>query len=91
MKIHNLGNDYAFQQKQKSEQKKRQVIEPETKPEPDVTDKIQTGGEGNMAVSPQEGKEAVKQEIPSPKKQKAQREEKKAADKAKVSNDSKIQ
>ena len=91
MKIHNYGSDYAFQQKQKSEQEKQQVTEPEVKSEPDVTNQVQTGGEGNVAVSPQEGEKATEQEISSEGKQETQRKEKKTTIKAKVQQDSQLQ
>ena len=91
MKIHNYGSDYALQQKQKSEQEKQQVTEPEVKSEPDVTNQVQTGGEGNMEVSPKEGEKATEQRESPEGKQEAQRKEKKAAVKAKVQQDGQLQ
>lgn len=57
MKVHNLGNDYAFQRKQKQqeylmESKPFEQPEiPEVKPETYAGDQIQDGGEGEAVAA----------------------------------------
>lgn len=64
MKIHNYGNDYAFQRKQKleeavtpSEVKAQPIVEPETKVELHVADQVQTRGEGDMGDDSQKDRD----------------------------------
>lgn len=98
MKIHNYGNDYAFQRKQQSEKTKqasddpkRSIKETEIKSDTNATDKIQTRGEGCMAVAPQEGAETSEQTIPQEAGKENTKKDKKVPGKAKIQGDSKVQ
>lgn len=54
MKIHNLGNDYAYQQKLKEAESKQSAqlsIQPTSKSEKDVADQLQAGGETTMETT----------------------------------------
>lgn len=54
MKIYNLGNDYACQQKLKKEAETEQphqlIVQPETKPTDNVENQLQAGGETTVAT-----------------------------------------
>lgn len=58
MKIHNLGNDYAFQQKLKKgdkvEKPGQPIVEPESNLINNVEHKVSTGGETAMATTDNE-------------------------------------
>lgn len=61
MKVHNYGNDYAYQLKQKKTENK-QIVEPET-PTENVEHQLPEGGEAVMATANNEadcGAEAPK-------------------------------
>lgn len=54
MKIHNLGNDYAYQQKLKEAESKQPAqlsIQPTSKSVKDVADQLQTGRETTMETT----------------------------------------
>ena len=54
MKIHNLGNDYAYQQKLQEAESKQPTqlsIQPTSKLVKDVADQLQTGGETTMEAT----------------------------------------
>lgn len=65
MKVHNYGNDYAYQMKQKSREKEAEAKAEEVKEtEKEVEDadhQIQPGGEGNLEGAQEENIEAVEQ------------------------------
>lgn len=63
MRIYKYGNDYAFQNKSKNEQKAQSVVN--NKPGTNAGDTIQNGGE--RAVDEQKGADAT--EVPSPDKE----------------------
>lgn len=54
MKIHNLGNDYAHQQKLKKEtgshKSSQSIVEPHSEPTDYVEHQIQAGGQAEMAT-----------------------------------------
>lgn len=53
MKIHNLGSDYAYQQRLKdaeNEQPNQRMVEPQRQPTNNVENQLQAGGETTMAT-----------------------------------------
>lgn len=67
MKVHNLGNDYAFQRKQKQQENlpESKPLEqpeiPEVKPETYAGDQIQDGGEGETVAASETTETPTKQ------------------------------
>lgn len=53
MKVYNLGNDYAYQKKQKQvkNQSAEKPIKPEVTTEANAGDQVQNGGEGKVVAS----------------------------------------
>lgn len=58
MKIHNLGSDYAHQQrlrkKIENQQEPQPIVQPESNPTDNVEYQIQTGGETTLATADNE-------------------------------------
>lgn len=53
MKIHNLGSDYAYQQRLRNAEHKhpdQRMVEPQTQPTDNVENQLQAGGETTMAT-----------------------------------------
>lgn len=82
MKIHNYGNDYAFQHRQKKDAEKQapvlQIVNPQDELTENVEHQIQTEGEAAMAAAVNQSVETEIEDMPdaekAPRKRKKRKE-----------------